>query len=70
MEEEIPRRECFLLPLISLLTIGLLSISTELIARRVFSESKTSIAKSMVLTDPSTGAGDSEHLLLEQSTRE
>jgi hypothetical protein len=53
-EEKLPRRDWVLLPLLSLLTISILVGSTELIARRTFSESKTGIANCMV-NDPSTG---------------
>jgi hypothetical protein len=55
-EAKLPRRDWILLPMISLLTIALLAGSTELIARRLFSESKTGMAKCMVLNDPATGA--------------
>ena len=36
-EAKLPRRDWILLPMLSLLTIGLLAVSTESIARRVFS---------------------------------
>jgi hypothetical protein len=54
-EANLPRRDWILLPLISLLTIGILACSTELIARRVFSGSTTLMKNCMVMDDPSTG---------------
>ena len=51
----LPRRDWILLPLISLLTIGILACSAELIARRVFSGSTTLMKNCMVMDDPSTG---------------
>jgi hypothetical protein len=54
-EAKLPRRDWILLPLISLLTIGILAGSTELIARRVFSGSTTLMENCMVMDDPSTG---------------
>jgi hypothetical protein len=44
-----------LLPLLSLLTICLLSISVEFIARRIFVESATTTLGCLVVNDPSTG---------------
>ena len=54
-EAKLPPRDWLLLPLISLLTIGLLAGATELIARRMFSRSTTSLYNCLVLNDPSTG---------------
>ncbi len=51
----LPRRDWILLPLLSLLTVILLSASAELLCRRVFSGSKTLLADCMVLDDPATG---------------
>ncbi|HXM65050.1 MAG TPA: SGNH/GDSL hydrolase family protein [Terriglobales bacterium] len=53
-EKKLPPRDWILLPLISLLTIGLLAGSTELIARRMFSRTGT-LYDCLVLNDPSTG---------------
>src|SRR5258708_4677541 len=54
-EERIARRDWILLPLLSLLTISIVAGSTELIARRMFSDSKSLLANCMVLDDPNTG---------------
>jgi hypothetical protein len=54
-EAKLPPRDWILLPLISLLTIGLLAGATEMIARRMFSRSTTSLYNCLVLNDPSTG---------------
>jgi hypothetical protein len=54
-EAKLPRRDWILLPLVSLLTIGILACSTELIARRVFSGSTTLMKNCMVMDDPTTG---------------
>jgi hypothetical protein len=54
-EEKMRRRDWIVLPLVCLLTIGLLACSTELIARRVFHSSRTLMANCMVLDDSSTG---------------
>jgi hypothetical protein len=49
-----PRRDWLLLPLLSLLTLCILSASTELVARRMF-PSKGAVNDCMVMNDPSTG---------------
>jgi hypothetical protein len=55
-EAKLPRQDWILLPLLSLLTICLVTISTELIARRVFPHSKKSVYSCMVNPDdPSSG---------------
>jgi hypothetical protein len=54
-EAKLPRRDWILLPLISLLTIGIIASSTEVIARRVFGGSTTLMKNCMVMDDPSTG---------------
>jgi hypothetical protein len=54
-EAKLPRRDWILMPLISLLTIGILACSTEVIARRVFGGSTTLMKNCMVMDDPSTG---------------
>jgi hypothetical protein len=54
-EAKVPRRDWIIMPLLGLLTIVLLLGSTEWMARRTFSGSKTLIADCMVLNDPSTG---------------
>jgi hypothetical protein len=53
-EASLPWRDWILLPLISLFTIVFLAVSTELIARRLFSELEIS-RLSCVVNDPSTG---------------
>lgn len=53
-DAKLPRRDWILLPLLSLLTIALLAVSTELISRRVFYESRT-LSRCMILDDPATG---------------
>jgi hypothetical protein len=55
-EAKLPRRDWILLPLISVLTISLILVSTESLSRRMFNVSKTSVASGcMVLNDSSTG---------------
>ena len=54
-EEKIPKRDWVRLPALSLLTMCLLVISTELIARKLYSASTTRLASCLVLDDPSTG---------------
>jgi len=55
-EAKLPRRDWILLPLISLLTIMLMVVSTESLSRRMFSVSKTSIANGCVVrNDPAIG---------------
>jgi hypothetical protein len=55
-EAKLPRRDWILLPLISLVTICFLTVSTESFSRRLFSESKTSVADGcLVKNDPATG---------------
>jgi hypothetical protein len=52
---KLPRRDWLLLPLLSLSTVVLLAGSVELIARRVFPQSRSMAEDCMVFTDPSTG---------------
>jgi hypothetical protein len=52
---KLPRRDWLLLPLLSLLTIGFLAISTQFLARRLLRESSSTTAKCLTLNDPSTG---------------
>jgi hypothetical protein len=54
-EAKLPRRDWIVLPVISLLTICLLLTSTELIARRMFTQLDTIGEDCMVFNDPSTG---------------
>ena len=54
-EAKLPRRDWILLPLLSLLTLLLMAVSSELIARRFFGESKTSLNNCLVLNDATTG---------------
>jgi hypothetical protein len=54
-EAKLPRRDWILLPLLSLLTICLIAGSTEWIARRMFTESKTGAERCLFFSDPSTG---------------
>jgi hypothetical protein len=55
-EAKLPRRDWILLPLISLLTMMLMVVSTESLSRRMFSVSKTSIANGCVVrNDPAIG---------------
>lgn len=54
-DAKLPRRDWILLPVLSLLTIGLIVCSMELIARRVFNASNTLMSNCMVMDDPSTG---------------
>lgn len=55
-EENLPRQDWILLPMIGMPTIYVLAVSKDGIARRVFSVSTTLMANCMVLNDPSTGA--------------
>ena len=55
-EAKLPRRDWILLPLISLLTVSLIVVSTGSLSRRIFSASKTTVATGcMILDDASTG---------------
>jgi hypothetical protein len=54
-ETKLPRRDWLLLPLLGLLTISLIAGSTELIARRMFSESLSSLNNCLIMDDPATG---------------
>jgi hypothetical protein len=53
-EARLPRRDWILLPLLALLTIGLLAASTELAARLIFSESKAQEVNCLILGDSHT----------------
>jgi len=55
LEQKLRIREWLLLPAISLLTVGLILVGTELAARQWFSNSKSLLANCLVLNDPSTG---------------
>jgi hypothetical protein len=52
---KLARRDWVLLPLLALLTVSVMAISAELIARRFFSESTTSLDSCLVLSEPATG---------------
>ena len=54
-EAKLPRRDWIVLPLLAVLTVGLLSGSTELIARRMFPAVREPWGNCMVLDDPATG---------------
>ena len=54
-EAKLPRRDWILLPLLSLLTIGIIAVSTELIARRMFTEWVSGTERCKVSSDPFTG---------------
>jgi hypothetical protein len=54
-EAKLPRRDWILLPMLSVLTIVLMVVSTELVARRTFGESQTSLKSCLVLNDAATG---------------
>lgn len=54
-EEKLPRRDWILLPVLSLMTILLLIVGTETIARLEFNDSATGLAPCLILTDNSTG---------------
>lgn len=51
----VARRDWFLLPVIGLVTIVVLAVSMELIARRLLSTTTTSIEDCLVLREPGTG---------------
>jgi len=55
-EPKLPRRDWILLPILGVFTVLFLAAATELLARRLFSESATGVARCMVLNDPATGA--------------
>jgi hypothetical protein len=52
---KLARRDWILLPLLSLLTMAVILISTEAISRAVFSESQKTLNSCLVLTDSTTG---------------
>jgi hypothetical protein len=54
-EAKLPRRDWILLPLLGLMTLMLIAVSSETIARRYFGESKTSLNNCLVLNDAATG---------------
>jgi hypothetical protein len=54
-EARLPRLDWLVLPVLSLLTIGILACSTELVARRVFWTGFKGQDDCLVLNDPSTG---------------
>jgi hypothetical protein len=54
-DAKLPLRDKILLPVIALLTVSLLLVSTELIARRMFTDSKTGAERCLVFSDASTG---------------
>lgn len=55
LEEKLSRRDWFLLPALSLLTIAVIVGCTETLARRSFGVSTTSLDSCLVLNDPATG---------------
>lgn len=54
-EAKLPPRDWILLPLLGLMTLVLMAVSSESIARRFFGESKTSLNNCLVLNDAATG---------------
>jgi hypothetical protein len=54
-ETKLPGLDWLLLPLLGLLTVCLIAGSTELIARRMFSESLSSLNNCLIMDDPTTG---------------
>src|SRR5580692_1391746 len=54
-EANVPWRDWLVLPVLTLLTIGLMVTSTELIARRIFTESKTGGRSCAAIDDPADG---------------
>src|ERR1039458_8348337 len=54
-EAPVPRRDWFLLPLISLLTICFMALSTEMFARWMFPKAKLNVPDCWVTNDRSTG---------------
>ena len=54
-DAKLPLRDILLLSVVGLLTICLLLASTELIARRMYTDSKTGAERCLVFNDPSTG---------------
>ncbi len=54
-EAKLGRRDWLLLPLLGPLTLVLMAVSSEFVARRYFGESKTSLNNCLVLNDAATG---------------
>jgi hypothetical protein len=52
---KLERRDWVLLPLLALLTVALICVCAELVARRTFGESATSLESCLVLTEPASG---------------
>jgi hypothetical protein len=52
---KLARRDWILLPLLAFLTVSIIAVSAELIARRFFSESTSSLDSCLVLNEPATG---------------
>jgi hypothetical protein len=55
-EDKLPARDWIVLPLLSLLTIALLSMSMELLARMLFKTTTTLLASCIMMSDPAVGA--------------
>ena len=51
----LPRRDWILLPMLSLLTIVFMAVSTELLARRMFGQSATIVENCLHMPDPAKG---------------
>ena len=51
----VARRDWVLLPLLGLLTMAVVAVSAELLARRTFTESATGLETCLVVNDPATG---------------
>jgi hypothetical protein len=64
------RRDWILLPLLGFATIAVISLSAELIARRNFSESATSLENCLVVTDPATGVRGIPNSVCREKSRE
>jgi len=54
-EPRLPRRDWFLMPLISLSTICLLALSADLLARRELGSTGTGLSPCLIASDPATG---------------
>jgi hypothetical protein len=54
-EAKLPRADWIVLPTLSLLTIVAMAVSTETLARRSFTESKSSLESCLVSNDPAAG---------------
>lgn len=65
-EAKLPRRDWIVLPAVSLMTMFAMAVVAECIARRIFSESKTTLNSCLILTEASGVRGISNSVCVEK----